>query len=84
MNRLAKRLTVCCATLAVIVPLAKGDRVCLLNGPMEAAQARFDLAVEAQRELNISYFYVGGEEDDFTMRGSARSARPSVRAALAS
>ena len=72
MNRLAKRLSMCCAILAVIVPFAKGDRICLLNGPMEAAQARFDLAVEAQSELNISYFYVGGEQDDFTMRGFAQ------------
>ena len=73
MNHLAKRLTECCAILVIIVPfLARGDHVYLLNGPMEAAQARFDLAVETQRELNISYFYVGGEEDDFTMRSFAQ------------
>ena len=55
MNHLAKRLTECCAILVIIVPfLARGDHVYLLNGPMEAAQARFDLAVETQRELNIS------------------------------
>ena len=71
MNRLAKQLLVCCVLLTVVLPLAKADRICLINTPPEAAQSRYDLAIEAQRELNISYYYVGGEEDVITMRGFA-------------
>ena len=71
MNRLAKRLLAHVVLLTVAVPLPKGDRVCLLSGPVDAAQSRYDLAIEARRELNISYFYVGGEEDLITMRGFA-------------
>ena len=85
MNRLAKRLLACCVLLAVAVPLAKGDRVCLLSGPVDAAQSRYDLVIEARRELNISYFYVGGEEDLITMRGFAllrETARRGVKVRL--
>ena len=85
MNRLAKRLLAHVVLLTVAVPLAKGDRVCLLSGPVDAAQSRYDLAIEARRELNISYFYVGGEEDLITMRGFAllrETARRGVKVRL--
>ena len=85
MNRLAKLLFACCVLLTVALPLAKADRVCLINGPADAAQSRYDLAIAAQRELNISYFYVGGEEDEFTMRGFAllrETARRGVKVRL--
>ena len=68
MNRLAKLLFAYCVPLTVALPLAGADRVCLINGPADAAQSRYDLAIKAQRELNISYFYVGGVEDVITMR----------------
>ena len=85
MNRLAKLLFARCVLLTVALPLARADRVCLINGPADAAQSRYDLAIEARRELNISYFYVGGEEDDFTMRGFAllrETARRGVKVRL--
>ena len=85
MNRLAKRLLSLVVLLTAALPLAKADRVCLLSGPVDAAQSRYDLATEAERELNISYFYVGGEEDDFTMRGFAllrETARRGVKVRL--
>ena len=85
MNRLAKLLFACCVLLTVALPLAGVDRVCLINGPADAAQSRYDLAIGARRALNISYFYVGGEEDDFTMRGFAllrETARRGVKVRL--
>ncbi|MBT4903370.1 MAG: phosphatidylserine/phosphatidylglycerophosphate/cardiolipin synthase family protein [Verrucomicrobia bacterium] len=85
MNRLAKLLFASCVLLTVALPLARADRVCLINGPVDAAQSRYDLAIAAQRELNISYFYVGGEEDEFTMRGFAllrETARRGVKVRL--
>ena len=85
MNRLAKLLFACCVLLTVALPLAGADRVCLINGPVDAAQSRYDLAIEARRELNISYFYVGGEEDLITMRGFAllrETARRGVKVRL--
>lgn len=71
MNRRVKQLLAFYVLLTTVFPLAKADRVCLINDAADAAQSRYDLAIEARRELNISYFYVGGEEDDFTMRGFA-------------
>jgi len=85
MNRLAKRLLSLVVLLTAALPLAKADRVCLLSGPVDAAQSRYDLATEAERELNISYFYVGGEEDVITMRGFAllrETARRGVKVRL--
>ena len=85
MNRLAKQLLACYALLTAVLPLARADRVCLINDAADAAQSRFDLANEAKRELNISYFYVGGEEDEFTMRGFAllrETARRGVKVRL--
>jgi putative cardiolipin synthase len=85
MNRLAKQLLACYALLTPVLPLARADRVCLINDAADAAQSRFDLAKEAKRELNISYFYVGGEEDEFTMRGFAllrETARRGVKVRL--
>ena len=85
MNHLAKRLLAHVVLLSFAIPLAKADRVCLLNGPVDAAQSRYDLAIKAQRELNISYFYVGGVEDVITMRGFAmlrETARRGVRVRL--
>ncbi len=85
MNRLSKRLLAHAVLLMVALPLARADRVCLLSGPVDAAQSRYDLAIKAQRELNISYFYVGGEEDVITMRGFAllrETARRGVKVRL--
>ena len=85
MNHLARRLLAHVVLLTLAIPLAKADRVCLLNGPVDAAQSRYDLAIKAQRELNISYFYVGGVEDVITMRGFAmlrETARRGVRVRL--
>ena len=85
MNRLAKRLLAHAVLLTLAIPLARADRVCLLNGPVDAAQSRYDLAIKAQRELNISYFYVGGVEDVITMRGFAllrETARRGIRVRL--
>ena len=85
MNRLAKQLLACYALLTPVLPLARADRVCLINDAADAAHSRFDLAKEAKRELNISYFYVGGEEDEFTMRGFAllrETARRGVKVRL--
>ena len=66
MNHLARRLLAHVVLLPFAIPLAKADRVCLLNGPVDAAQSRYDLAIKAQRELNISYFYVGGVAVSYT------------------
>ncbi len=85
MNHLSKPLLGFAVLMAVAVPLVKGDRVCLLNDPVDAAQSRYDLAIKAQHELNISYFYVGGEEDVITMRGFAllrETARRGVKVRL--
>ena len=85
MNCLPKLLFASCVLLTVDLPLAVADRVCLINGPADAAQSRYDLAIGARCELNISYFYVGGEEDDFTMRGFAllrETARRGVKVRL--
>ena len=85
MNRLAKLLFASCVLLTVDLSLAVADRVCLINGPADAAQSRYDHAIGARRVLKISDIYGGGEEDDFTMRGFAllrETARRGVKVRL--
>ena len=52
-------------------PLVKADSICLLNDPVDAALARYDLATKAKSELNIAYYSIGGEGDISAIYGLA-------------
>ncbi len=44
------------------VPNTEGDRLCLLNDPIRALQARFDLIEHAESTIDLAYFAVETDE----------------------